>query len=82
MSTDIVFHCSYCNLALNIMLSIGSRWYCPKKCGRHYKNKGTLTRHLQEECGVVPQYLCTVCNKRFKRKDILKYHRATSHRIL
>ncbi|VVC28716.1 Zinc finger C2H2-type [Cinara cedri] len=57
----------------------GLRWMCPNKCGRHYKNKGDLQRHLKKECGVEPQYLCEICSKAFKRKDSLKSHSTIVH---
>ncbi|XP_050430576.1 zinc finger protein 875-like [Adelges cooleyi] len=50
-----------------------NRWVCPKSCGRSYKNKKHLQRHLFE-CGVPPQFKCDRCDKTFKRKDHKKKH--------
>lgn len=59
----------------------GWRWECPNYCGRHYKNKGHLQRHLQQECGVEPQYMCVICSKAFKRKESLKKHFVLVHKL-
>eukprot|EP00102_Acyrthosiphon_pisum_P025615 XP_016662825.1 PREDICTED: longitudinals lacking protein, isoforms N/O/W/X/Y-like [Acyrthosiphon pisum] len=44
---------------------------CPNFCGRSYKGKFqkySLRRHLIYECGVVPQFECPECQKRFADK--------------
>ncbi|XP_050536201.1 zinc finger and BTB domain-containing protein 41-like isoform X2 [Daktulosphaira vitifoliae] len=51
----------------------GKRWECPRNCGRSYKNKKHLQRHMCE-CGVPPQFKCDKCEKTFKRKDHMKKH--------
>lgn len=56
------------------ILFIGTRWYCPKLCGHHYKKEQYLIRHLQQECGVMPQYPCYRCKRRFKRISDMKRH--------
>lgn len=56
--------------------------YCPKGCGRMYRGKDrkhSLRRHLIYECGVEPQFMCTVCQKQLTTKHSLKYHLATIH---
>ncbi|XP_050536124.1 longitudinals lacking protein, isoforms N/O/W/X/Y-like isoform X3 [Daktulosphaira vitifoliae] len=35
---------------------------CPNKCGRKYKHRGSVQRHLKFECGVKPKFQCTICN--------------------
>lgn len=60
---------------------IGSRWECPNKCGRHYKYNKDLNRHLQRECGVVPQYSCDKCKKLFKRNSDMKRHFLTCTKV-
>lgn len=51
---------------------------CPA-CGRVYKWKMTLTRHLRLECGQEPQFLCNHCLMRFKRKSHLERHLRLRH---
>lgn len=49
------------------------------KCGRSYRNKGSLKRHLHDECGKPPQYICSICEKGFKQKANFQRHNATIH---
>ncbi|KAL6264018.1 hypothetical protein P5V15_004099 [Pogonomyrmex californicus] len=49
------------------------------KCGRSYKNKGSLKRHLNDECGKDPQYICPICERGFKQKANYQRHDATVH---
>jgi uncharacterized Zn-finger protein len=63
---------------LGILQQQNGRWMCPNIiCGRTYKNKFSLNRHCQLECGVKPQYHCPLCIKTYKRKDSLKTHLLT-----
>lgn len=54
-------------------------YVCPNKCGRLYKVKGSLTKHLKLECGVAPQFRCRLCLKSFKQKVTLKAHLVSVH---
>ncbi|CAK9816099.1 Zinc finger protein 2 [Anthophora plagiata] len=49
------------------------------KCGRSYRNKGSLKRHIQDECGKPPQYICSICEKGFKQKANFQRHNLTIH---
>ncbi|XP_076173009.1 uncharacterized protein LOC143149482, partial [Ptiloglossa arizonensis] len=49
------------------------------KCGRSYRNKGSLKRHLHDECGIPPQYICSICDKGFKQKANFQRHNSTIH---
>ncbi|XP_046396285.1 longitudinals lacking protein, isoforms N/O/W/X/Y-like [Ischnura elegans] len=42
--------------------------YSCEQCGRTYKRKDSLRRHLQWECGKEPQFQCPFCPQRSKRK--------------
>lgn len=44
------------------------------KCHRKYKNRKHLIRHLRDECGVDPKFLCPHCPYRCKHKQALKSH--------
>ncbi|KAG8259357.1 hypothetical protein J6590_014825 [Homalodisca vitripennis] len=48
-------------------------------CGRQYKYKDSLRRHLRLECGKDPQFQCSVCDYRAKQKSTLVSHMATKH---
>ncbi|KAL2738493.1 zinc finger protein 425-like [Vespula maculifrons] len=49
------------------------------QCHRSYKNKGSLKRHLEDECGKEPKYICTICDKGFHQKANFKRHKSTIH---
>lgn len=49
------------------------------RCGRRYKRKVTLTRHLKFECGITPKFACSYCMHRFKRKEYLVAHLKIRH---
>ncbi|XP_014482694.1 PREDICTED: zinc finger protein 676-like [Dinoponera quadriceps] len=51
------------------------------KCGRAYRNKGSLKRHLNDECHKQPQYICEICHRGFKQKANFKRHAFTIHGI-
>lgn len=51
---------------------------CPK-CGKVYKQKQTLTRHLTYECGQDPKFVCEVCQQKFKQKIHLRSHVLRRH---
>ncbi|XP_015365379.1 PREDICTED: longitudinals lacking protein, isoforms H/M/V-like isoform X6 [Diuraphis noxia] len=54
--------------------SISGRHMCPNICGRSYKERHNLIRHLRKECGVAPQHICIQCSKAFKHKAHLTRH--------
>jgi hypothetical protein len=49
-------------------------------CGKVYRWKNTLYRHLRLECGKEPQFHCPHCPYRAKRKGNLQKHVAIRHR--
>ncbi|XP_033231777.1 zinc finger protein 429-like [Belonocnema kinseyi] len=50
-----------------------------EKCARSYINKWALNRHQKFECGVIPQFGCEFCDKRFKRNVHLQQHIVRMH---
>lgn len=59
-----------------------TKFSCPNDCGRSYKNKSSIGRHLKFECGVQPQFICYICHKRFTDKQSMKRHVYLVHRQL
>jgi len=58
------------------------RFFCSNYCGRSYKNKRSLWRHLKFECGVQPKFECLICNKKFTDNQSMKRHVILIHRHL
>lgn len=56
------------------------RFACPR-CGRTYKHKHILRRHVDFECGVEPKFACDLCVYKSKRKYELSLHMRTKHNI-
>ena len=49
--------------------------YSCNRCGRSYQHQATLVRHQRYECGIQASYPCDICNRKFKRRDVLKGHK-------
>lgn len=59
------------------------KFICPNQnCGKSYKYKPDLNRHLKSYCGKEPNFVCLFCYKRFMRKDVWKNHLALVHKSL
>lgn len=56
-----------------LFLLLGAVYLCPQ-CGVRYKHQRNLQRHLKLECGKQPNYSCTMCPYKAKRKNNLKVH--------
>ena len=52
----------------------GAKYSC-NRCGRSYQHQATLVRHQRYECGIQASYPCDICNRKFKRRDVLKGHK-------
>nr|XP_012225951.1 PREDICTED: zinc finger protein Xfin-like [Linepithema humile] len=50
-------------------------------CERSYKNKSSLNRHLQYECGKEKQFICPICRRRLIQKSSLHKHLLAVHGI-
>lgn len=48
-------------------------------CGRSYKYKENLSRHLRQECGKEPKFLCHLCPYKAKQKTTLQTHMRCIH---
>lgn len=47
-------------------------------CGKFYKYKTSLNKHIKYECNKEPLFLCPICKKRFFQKIHLKKHLLSS----
>lgn len=71
----------YFNYKCFLYIDNAKQYNC-NRCGRKYKYQGTLSRHIRYECGTIFKFSCSNCTKQFRRKDILKLHLATVHKIV
>ena len=51
-----------------------------QKCGRTYRVKRSLARHMRFECGVEPQFPCSFCPYRAYQAVHLRHHMLNNHR--
>jgi len=49
------------------------------KCGKEYTYKRNLMRHLRLECGTERQFICELCEQRFRQKTHLVAHVTSKH---
>ncbi|VEN60913.1 unnamed protein product [Callosobruchus maculatus] len=49
------------------------RFICTR-CGKHYVQKSTLSRHVRYECGKQNQFKCPYCPKTTRQKYDIKLH--------
>lgn len=52
---------------------------CPQ-CGKIYKWRHNMLRHINHECGKAPSFKCTLCEYCTKQKTHLKRHLVTVHK--
>lgn len=52
---------------------------CPNGCGRSYKHKKNVFRHVKFECGILPQFECPFCSHRTKQKINMDVHIKIKH---
>nr|XP_012225955.1 PREDICTED: zinc finger protein 425-like [Linepithema humile] len=53
---------------------------CPQ-CGRGYKVKTSLSKHLKYECGGRRNFCCDVCGRSFTQNISLRRHLMHSHNL-
>lgn len=81
LDLNLIMRISF-NITLIFVLGHKSVFLCTKGCGRSYKQKCTLNRHLKFECGIKPMFKCDLCGKCFRHTFTLKFHLADVHMIL
>lgn len=59
--------------------SVADNMFSCINCGRNYRHKSDLNRHLRLECGKEPKFACVYCSKKFHQKTNLKRHLHTVH---
>lgn len=52
------------------------------QCGKAYTHRSALSRHLNLQCGKLPQLQCKKCSKLFYRKDNLLIHVMTCSGVI
>ncbi|XP_039284619.1 zinc finger X-chromosomal protein isoform X2 [Nilaparvata lugens] len=50
-----------------------------KQCGKSYRHRSSLNKHVKNECGKDPQMQCPYCSHRTKHKGNLKSHIVAKH---
>lgn len=51
------------------------------RCERLYTKKHSVLRHLRYECGVAPQFQCSICPQRFKHRSDQQRHERKIHGV-
>lgn len=59
-----------------------AKWICPKQCGRNYRSKQSLMRHMRYECGVPRSFECHICGHMFALRENCRKHLLLKHRIM
>ncbi|XP_049810949.1 longitudinals lacking protein-like isoform X2 [Schistocerca nitens] len=69
--------CHYIAGSLQPQFQISSKCAEPfvcTNCGKHYRFKGNLQRHVKHECGKLPQFQCPYCPRQSTQKSNLIRH--------
>ena len=51
------------------------------RCGRRYKKRHSLVRHVQYECGGQKKYTCHLCPAKYTQNGNLRLHFIKAHNI-
>ncbi|KAL1129433.1 hypothetical protein AAG570_013959, partial [Ranatra chinensis] len=81
-----LFKCSFCHysasqkIRLHCYMSLlpAGREKCPR-CGKGYKYRFNLYRHMRYECGGLRHFACLLCDYSAKRKATLQRHTFLKH---
>ena len=58
----------------------GQNCYLCGRCGKSYKLRGNLNRHIRYECGAAKkQQVCPLCEKKYSRPEHLREHFLRRH---
>lgn len=65
-----------------ILIANGVDQFPCNQCGKVYRHKSSLTKHLKYECGKEAQFLCQLCPYRAKQRPNLTSHILLRHSTL
>ncbi|KAJ8927864.1 hypothetical protein NQ314_019608 [Rhamnusium bicolor] len=51
-------------------------------CGKIYKHRGNMRRHMVYECGKQARFQCSFCDRKFHQQSNLKRHFENKHAML
>lgn len=54
--------------------------YPCQNCGKVYKHRGNMRRHVQYECGKPAMFQCSYCERKFHQQSNLKRHFENKHK--
>jgi hypothetical protein len=55
-------------------------YYLCGRCGKSYKQRRNLNRHIRYECGTAKkQQVCPLCGKKYTRPEYVKEHLLRRH---
>lgn len=53
-----------------------------ENCGKVYKHRGNMRRHMVYECGKQARFQCTFCDRKFHQQSNLKRHYDNKHSLM
>ncbi|CAK1554309.1 unnamed protein product [Leptosia nina] len=81
------YKCKWCKKGFNsrytlsghILIHTNSKPFKCSYCEYSCRDSSTLRRHEERHRGQVPTYSCKICEKRFCKKSLLRYHVTEAH---
>ncbi|CAG0882470.1 unnamed protein product [Cyprideis torosa] len=64
------------------MMDLVTRMWSCQRCGKQYKWRDSLKRHVRLECGVPPKFECNLCGRKFSQRSNMMSHRLLVHKYL
>ncbi|XP_039284618.1 longitudinals lacking protein isoform X1 [Nilaparvata lugens] len=64
---------------INLLSRVNVECFKCKQCGKSYRHRSSLNKHVKNECGKDPQMQCPYCSHRTKHKGNLKSHIVAKH---
>ena len=64
-----------------VKVMIGALHRC-ETCGRGYRHRENLLRHIRVECGKEAQFYCMYCKYKTKHKNNLLRHLRCRHQVI